>query len=90
MRIPIPTQTYPIIHLFHRVYKSGSPIFFALIFSMGIFYPSGADPTNPPISQQSLHCIPGRLSRLSAVQISFGDRGLTFAAIEAHEEFRIK
>jgi hypothetical protein len=78
------------IHLFHRVYKSGLLTFFALIFAMGIFYPSGAEPTNPPISQQNIHCSLGRLGRLSVVQISFGDRDLTFAAIEAHGEFRIE
>ena len=35
----------------------------AFNFTIGIFYPSGAEPTGPPISPQCHRCSSGRLDR---------------------------
>jgi hypothetical protein len=57
-------------HIFHNYFS----------FYVGILYPSGADPTYPPISLQSLRCSP-----LAVVHYSFVGHCLAFAAISARE-----
>ena len=51
-----------------------------LILIIGIFYPTGADPTYQLISLQSLHCSP-----LAVVHYSFMGHCLDFAAISTRE-----
>ncbi len=55
------------------------------IFIFRIFYPPGADPTDPPISQHRLRCRSGRLSRVEVVYNIFMSHFLVAAATSVRE-----
>jgi len=73
-------KTNSTFRFFLPVNQFDNSVSLVFIVIVDIFHPSGADPTYPPISLQSLRCSP-----FEVVYYIFMGHGLAFAAISARE-----